>query len=171
MKIGMIVAHQNFRDEEYFAPARIFLDHGVEVVTISTDLSPAQGKLGGVAPVDITLDKVALIAFDAILFIGGPGARVYVDNPLAHQIARDALSSGNVLGAICMAPLILAYAGVLTAKTATIFPGDKVELQSKGVHYSDAPVVQDGKIITADGPASAEAFAHQVLSALGIKRL
>lgn len=172
MKIAMVIAHEKFRDEEYLEPLKIFQDKGLEVVTVSTDKSsPAIGKFGKTATVDLLLSELNPSEYAAVLFVGGPGARIYVEDPNAHKVARDTLASGKVLGAICMAPLILAYSGVLEGKNATVFPSDAKELQSKNVYYSAEAVVVDGALVTADGPQSATAFANEVVEMLALNVL
>ena len=47
-KILMIIAHQNFRDEELLIPKKLFENEGYEVIIASTSLEPAKGMLGAV---------------------------------------------------------------------------------------------------------------------------
>ena len=45
-KVLMIIAHQDFRDEEFKEPYSLFTDEGASVVIASTDTGEAQGMLG-----------------------------------------------------------------------------------------------------------------------------
>ena len=47
MKIAMIMAFKDFRDEEYFTPRRIFNEAGAEVKVVSNQLGTARGADGG----------------------------------------------------------------------------------------------------------------------------
>jgi len=153
MKALLIIAPQNFRDEELF--------HTKE------EPGTIKGMLGRAAKVDIDLRSVRVEDFDAIVFIGGSGASVYYEDPLAHQIARNAVQAGKVLAAICIAPGILAKAGVLKGKKATIWDGDFVKvLEENGAKYTGKAVEIDGKMITANGPPVARDFGQAIVKAL-----
>ncbi len=170
-KIAMIIAKQDFRDEEYFIPRSIFLNEGAKVVTFSTEKGQALGTYGGLTDVDLLLDDLKVADFDALLFIGGAGAAKFIDNEQCHQLAQEAVEQGKVLGAICIAPAILAKAGVLQGKKATVWfsPMDKSAvkiLKEAGAEYLAKPVIVEGKIITADGPLRARQFAEAIVRSL-----
>jgi len=170
-KIAMIIAFRSFRDEEYFIPKEEFEKGGFEVVTVSSEKGTAIGASGGDANVDILMEDLNVEDYDAIVFVGGPGAYKYIDNKEAHRIAKEAIEHNKVLAAICIAPAILARAGVLEGKKATVWSNilDKSAvkiLEENGVIYEEKPVVQDGKIITANGPQAARDFAKKIIEAL-----
>ncbi len=162
-KILMIIAQKGYRDEEYDIPKKTFLDAGFQVVTCSKQKGEAEGKLGGKTQVDIGLDEVNVGEFDAVIFIGGPGAYDYFDDQSAHQIAQNAIKSNKVLGAICIAPVILAKAGVLEGKRATVFESGSQDLEKVGCLVSRNPVEIDGKFITGNGPSAASEFAQKII--------
>ena len=170
-KILMIIAFRDFRDQEYFLPKEIFEKEGFIVKTASTKKGTALGADGGEVEVDFSLDEVDVSQFDAVLFVGGPGALKYLDNEKSYQIAKETLNQEKILGAICIAPVILAKAKVLEGKKATVWssPLDKTGikiLKENGAEYLAQDVVQDGKIITANGPQSAKKFAKKILENL-----
>lgn len=169
--IVLIVAPQDFRDEELFIPRSIFLAEGATVKIASSKKGEAIGSYGGVIGVDLTLEELKVSDFEGIIFIGGSGATKYVEDERCHQIATQALSQGKVLGAICIAPLILARSGVLRGKKATVWssPLDKSAikiLEKEGVEFQKDSVVVDGKIVTANGPLAARKFAQALLEIL-----
>src|SRR3989339_350786 len=123
-KTLMIIAHEMFRDEEYAEPKAVLEKAGFQVTTASSQPGEATGRFGLKAKVDLTLDKVKVDDYDAVLFIGGPGSHGYYHDPLAHRTAKEAVEQGKVLGAICAAPGILANAGLLKGKNATVHEGD-----------------------------------------------
>ena len=104
--------------------------------------------------------------YDAVVFVGGPGSREYFDDPKARQIAKDIISSGKVLGAICAAVGTIAKAGALKGKKATCFSGIADIIKAGGATYTGEGVTVDGKIVTADGPTSAKAFGEALVKAL-----
>lgn len=170
-KVAIIIAFRDFRDEEYFVPKEILERAGVEVKTASSEPGTAIGKLGGEAEVNLTLKDLKPADFDAVLFIGGPGAPKYLDNEISYNIARQALGQGKVLAAICISPTILAKAGVLAGKKATVWSsvldksGVKI-LEENNAVYQDKAVVVDGKIVTANGPDAAKEFGQTIVELL-----
>lgn len=166
-KVLLIIAPENFRDEEYFNTKKVLEDQGIDVTTVSNKLEEIRGMLGGVAKPDLTLDQVDLNQYDAIVFIGGAGAQFYFNNPKALELASEAYNKGKVVAAICIAPVILANAGILKGKKATVWDGEfVVKLESQGATYTGELVTKDGKIITGNGPQAAEEFANEIVKSL-----
>ncbi|MFH1709700.1 MAG: DJ-1/PfpI family protein [bacterium] len=165
MKILMVLASKDFRDPEYHEPKKVLEDSGIKVITTSTSKT-ATGAEGGVVNVDILLKEANANDLDAVAFIGGPGSFDYFDDPKAHQLAKDIISSGKVLGAICAAVGTIAKAGTLKGKKATCFSGIADIIKAGGAAYTGEGVTIDGKIITADGPKSAKAFGEALVLAL-----
>lgn len=171
-KILFIVAKKDFRDIEYFLPAEILRNNGYEIFVGSNDEAgqTALGTDGDQVRIDYNIDSLSVGDFDAIIFVGGPGALVHLDNEKSYQIARQAVKQGKLLTAICIAPVILAKAGVLSGKKATVWssPMDKGAvkiLEENGAIYTEAPVVKD-VLITANGPDAAEPFGQSLIQAL-----
>jgi len=109
-------------------------------------------------PVDLSLAQVQVADYDAVLFIGGLGCEDQWRDEQAHRIAQEAASQGKVLGAAGCAPTILAHAGVLQGKTATVCSGSPpvkhgqdycAVLEGQGAMCSEAEIVRDGWIVTA----------------------
>ena len=170
-KIVMAIAFKDFRDEEYFKPRQIFEAAGAEVKTASNQKGKAMGADGGEVEVDLLVSEVNLAEFDAVVFIGGPGALQYLDNEDSYKLAQETVSENKLLAAICISPVILAKAEVLEGKKATVWTSamDKSAiktLEDSGAVYQDESVVADGRIITAVGPTAAEAFGMKVVEAL-----
>lgn len=167
--IVMIIASVGFQQIEYNVPKEIFTKAGYTVVTASNAPGTAVAKDNSKTTVDITLDAVNVAAYDAIVFIGGPGALEHLDNQTSYAIAQAALKQNKVLAAICISPRILAKAGVLNGKKATGWDSqNELEPIFKQYHatYIKKPVVTDGLIVTGNGPAAAQEFAQAVLDAL-----
>lgn len=170
-KIAIIAAFKNFRDEEYFVVKEILESAGAEIKTASNKKGVAFGADGGEAMVDFLISEVNPLDFDAIVFIGGPGALENLDNEDSYRLARETILQNKVLGAICVSPVILAKAGVLKNKKATVWsnPLDKKPiriLKKEGAVFQDKPVASDGKIITANGPAASRDFANALIVAI-----
>ncbi len=173
--IAFVIAFENFRDEEFFVPYEYLKEKAVcEVFSTKTGL--ARGKLGGTFKIIKLIDEIDTSAFNAIVFIGGPGTPSVRAYPQAVEKAREMHGAGKLICAICWAPTILAKAGVLKEKRATCWVGFDYEfgmqtdkyLEQNGAHYEKKGAVQDGKIITADGPAHATEFAVLIGKAISI---
>jgi len=165
-KVLMVIASRNFRDEEYEQPRKILEGEGATVTIASSSLVPAKGMLGKVVKPDVLLQDAKASDYDAVILVGGSGASEYWDDKTAQALATAAAGAGKVVGAICIAPVTLANAGLLNGKKATVWPDCKPQLKKKGAAVQDAPVVRDGKLVTADGPTSAEAFGREIVKAL-----
>jgi len=167
-KAVMIIANQNFQDDEFAQPKAVLEEAGIQVTVASTSLDEATGMNGLKVKPDILMQNINAGNYDAVLFIGGSGAAVYLDDSVAHKIAKDAVRANKIIGAICIAPVALAKAGVLKGKRATAYPAEenKKALQDNGVNYTARSLERDGNIITADGPASAKIFGEEIKRAL-----
>lgn len=139
---------------------------GVSVVTASLMTGQITGIKGMKTVSDITLAAASASDYDAVVFIGGGGAQVLFNNPDAQKLAKDAEAQEKVIGAICIAPAIVANAGVLKGKKVTSFPSVKMILAAGGAEYTGKAVEVDGKVITANGPEAATEFGEAVLKAL-----
>lgn len=165
-KILMVVAPTNFRDEELQEPREIFQQDGGVVSIASKGVSEAEGMLGARVDVDLDLSEVSVSDYDAVVFVGGTGASVYFDSPEALRIAKEAYEQGKVVGAICIAPSILANSGILSGKKATAFISEEEKLIVGGAQFTGEAVTVDGKLVTADGPTSATAFGQKIVEVL-----
>lgn len=165
-KVVMIIARQQFRDEELRDPKSVLEQAGARVQVASSTLDESQGMLGMKVRPDLLVDSLQVADYDAVIFVGGVGAQEYWANSTAHMIAKRALDSGKVLGAICIAPVTLANAGVLAGKRATVWSSEREKLESVGVQYTGADVEVDGKVITASGPQAAEEFGKSIVKLL-----
>jgi protease I len=162
MRVAMIIAQKGYHPIEYGTSKRILESAKIEVVTASKKYGVCTDNRGDTVEASITLDEIDVSVFDAIIFIGGPGSNVYQHDKEAHRIAKDAVKKKKFLGAICMAPTILAYAGVLKGKKATVWNDDGKQekiFKKNGVIYIKKDVVIDDKIITANAPSATIDFA------------
>jgi len=170
-KILIIIANKDFRDEEYFVTKEILDNAGFVTITASDQENQAIGADGGQASVDLKLENVKVEDYDAIVFIGGPGTLQRLDNQTSYQIIQNTTAQNKLLASICISPIILARAGVLKGKNATVWTStlDKSAakiLKDNGANFIDKLVVQDGKIITANGPEAAKEFGETIKNML-----
>lgn len=158
----LIIAKHGYQDYELKGTRDGLSAAGFEIVIASTDAGPCAGKFGGSEEATVALRNVRVTEYDRIAYIGGPGAGTLKDDSHALRIAREAMEAGLPLGAICIAPTILAAAGVLKGKRATVWDdgqGTQIAfLTSHGALFTGESVTTDGRIVTGSGPDAAEAF-------------
>ena len=163
-KALLVIAPENFRDEEYFHTKEELEKAGVETITASRSVGTCTGMMGGTAEAELGLRDVSVDDYDAIIFVGGGGSAIYFNNPVALDIAKKA--SGKVVAALCIAPTILANAGLLNGVKATAFSSEEGAMRAKGAQWTGEDVTVDGKIITANGPAAARKFGQAIAKAI-----
>jgi protease I len=171
-KILMVIAPKDFRDEELKTPKEIFEANGAAVTVAGITKDNAKGLLGAEITPDVEISHVDAGDYNAVIFVGGPGAQEHLwDNKEAQKLARESNKKGNITGAICLAPVVLARAGVLEGKEAAVFKSDdtKAEFESSKVKYTKKMVAVSGKIVTANGPEAAKAFALKIVEMMKIK--
>jgi len=167
-KILIVIAFQDFRDEEYFVPKEILEKNGFTVETVSSKVGLAIGVEGGAIEVSKTAKEIETKNYDGVIFVGGPGMTEELDNLDFQKLARDFNQENKLVSAICIAPVLLAKSKLLENKRATVWssPLDKSAikiLKENGSIYVDQPVVVDGKIITANGPEAAKDFGEAIV--------
>jgi protease I len=170
-KILMVVAFKDFKDEEYFVTKEVLEKAGYLIETTSSQKGIALGTEGGEAIVTVLPKEINPQNYKAIVFVGGSGMEKELDNQEFQKLAQEFVKTDKIAAAICIAPALLAKAGVLTNKTATVWssPLDKSAVQilkNNGAIYEDQSVVQDEKIITANGPDAAQEFGKAIVSLL-----
>ena len=172
-KILMIIAHENFRDEEFNVHYKQFAGEGIEVTVASTEKGKAKGMFGTTFDVRYSVDEVNEADFDGVVFVGGMGTPSVRANMRAVEIAKNS-AHHKVLSAICWAPTILAKADVVRGKKVTVWLGDDPEygmktskvMENAGATFVNKEVVTDGNIVTGNGPNAAEKFADAVMEKL-----
>jgi protease I len=162
-KIVMIIAPERFRDEELFITKEELEKAGHETVIASSVKGICPGSRGGFATATLTLNEVQAGDYDAVVFVGGGGSRIYFANEEALRIAREMYKKKTtVVAAICLAPVILANAGVLKGKNATVAGTEARTIESKGAKYTGPGVTVDGNIVTGNAPKSSRLFGQKI---------
>lgn len=161
-KVLLIIPPEQFRDEELFETKEELERAGCQTVIASTIAGACAGMLGGRASSDLTLNRVQPDDYEAVVFIGGLGSRLYFHNEKAWQLAQEMHRRGKLVAAICLAPVILANAGLLAGKKATVAGSEANTIESRGAQYTGAGVTVDGQIVTGNGPKSARLFGRRI---------
>jgi PfpI family intracellular protease len=166
----MVVAPKDFEDVELYLPKTLLEINGANI-TVASTTAKALGLNGSTCTTDILISNAKAKDYDAIVIVGGTGviSSLWDDKDLRNLI-KDANKEKKIIGAICAAPPILARAGILKDKKATMFPwSDGIkELTKNGAIYVDKEVVVSGNIITGRNPDASVAFGLKLCEELKI---
>ncbi len=160
--ILMIIAPDHFRDEELFETQAAIEKAGFKTVLASTHKGECIGTKGGKAIAEIEIDKVKSNDYQSVVFVGGNGSKVYFKHEYAHQIAQEVYAQGKIVSAICIGPVILAEAGLLKNKKATVYESEIITIKDLGATYTGESVTQDGLVITGNGPSASSLFGRTI---------
>ena len=136
---------------------------------IQVDMVGWAESVRGSHAITVEMDQVwplSLAPYDMVVLPGGmPGAATLRDQEDLVRALKNHHQAGKLVAAICAAPIALAQAGLLADKTYTCYDG--FEQQITDGHYVKELVVVDDRVITSRGPASALAFAYELVDQLG----
>ncbi|WP_018341529.1 DJ-1/PfpI family protein [Cytophaga aurantiaca] len=161
-RIVMLLASEKFRDCEFIVPKAFFEQSGIKVRVASTKLT-ATGRFGFSVSSDVLIEYLNPADYDGIFFVGGAGSIEYIDNIKAKAVFEKFLELKKPIAAICAAPRNFLKWGLLKGKKCTGFNKDGV-FSSMAKEYGaiglpEEEVVEDGLILTANGPEASEACA------------
>lgn len=161
----MIFVHlaEGFEETEAVTTVDILRRAGLDAEFVSvTGERAVKGVHGITVTADSLIEEADYGGCGMMVLPGGlPGAYNLREHKLLCRKLAAFAEEGKALAAICAAPLVLGSLGILAGKKAAIYPGMEEEL--RGAEALDVPVVRDGNIITAQGPASAMKFAIAIV--------
>ncbi len=170
MNVLMVVAPIDFRDEELLDPKDALEEAGHQVTVGSLTRGKCSGVKGTQVPATVALAEARPDDYGALVFVGGDGARVLFDDPSAQKLSKEMRKQQKIVAAICIAPVILARAGVLVHRHVSVFPTERIEIAEHGAFPVTAPVTIDDNVVTANGPVAAKAFGAQLVSMLARRK-
>ena len=162
----VVVADAGFEDIELSTVRDGLVEAGYRPVIASAAGGEALGSGGSSVVTDMKLADAVAADFVGVALIGGSGSAQYLDDAGLHALLRETVKTDKPVGAICLAPVILARAGLLKGREATVWKDNRAELEQAGCSKVGTGVVVDGTIVTADGPDSSEGFRDALLSSL-----
>lgn len=169
MKVVLAVAPDKFRDEELAEPVAALKKAGIAFDIASTRPGTCTGMLGAKVSAGIEFGDIKPADYDGLIIIGGSGSQAYLwEADLLVRLAIHFHETGKVVAAICLAPVVLARAGILKGKNATVYESQSsiFEMRKGKAVLRPQPVIKDGRIITANGPEAAKEFAAAVIAEL-----
>ncbi|MBP3774257.1 MAG: DJ-1/PfpI family protein [Bacteroidaceae bacterium] len=145
----------------------VFVRHsGISLVTVSvTGNHRVVGAHGVPFTADALLNEVDFSSIQMLVMPGGiPGADNLSKSKDVNRIVKQFYDQGKWIAAICAAPLVLGKLGLLKGKRITCYPG--FESYMEGAEIIGENSVVDGKLITANGPASGMYFGYNIVAQL-----
>lgn len=158
----MIIPPERFRDEELYITKEELENEGHLIVIASTKTGIIQGSRGGSIKSELNIDDVKTEDYMAVVFVGGGGSKLLFNNQTAIRIAKKMNDENKVISAICLAPVILANAGILMNKKATVAGTEVKAIESKGAFYTGPGVTVDGNIVTGNAPKASRLFGKKI---------
>ena len=166
----LIMASDGFEQDELFVPLELLRAEGCAVALAAPTTMPIQATVlddpGRTIRPDLTIAAADAAEWDALLL---PGGLINPDHlrarPEAVALVAGFATAGKPIGAICHGPWLLIEADLLRGRRATGWRSIRTDLRNAGGLVSDGPVVRDGKLVTAVGPADSAAFADALLAA------
>jgi len=167
----IIVAQDGFKDVEYGTTRSVLEGAGAKITVASNKAGLCKGVDGLEIKSELGFGsgKIDLSSYSAVVLIGGPGTiKYFYHNKDIIALVKDAQSQDKVIGAICLAPGVVAEAGILNGKKATVFDSSDARklFDDNGVKYTGDAITVEGKIITANGPSAAEDFGKRLVELL-----
>lgn len=147
---AVIITGPGFQDEEFIYPYYRLLEAGFKVDVATKGKAVVYGKYG--IPANPTADTADLREpdYDLVILPGGHEApdRVRQDKNVLEFVGQMN-EKRKVVAAICHGPWILISAKVIKDRKATCYVGMADDVRNAGALYVDAPVVEDGNLVTA----------------------
>ena len=164
----MLIPPGEFSDPEYFEPKRVFESEGFTVVTASTGTGKIPSIQGGWAVSDLALQMADPREYEAVVLVGGRGAREYFRDKKVHSLLQGFQDLGKPIAALSISPNTLANAGLLEGRNATVQPEEELisNLRDNGAKYTGLEITIDRNIITAAGPKVAGQLAGEIINML-----
>lgn len=167
-RVLIVIAPRDFNDDELLQPIRHFEDNDITFEIISSMKGMAVGMKGGKVLIEHTIEEAEVKgpdSYSALFIVGGNGSpyHLWPDKNL-EKVVRKFDIAEKIIGAICLAPVVLAKAGVIKGKSVTSWSDDTAidELIKNGAIFKPDPIVVDGRIITANGPLAASGFGEKL---------
>jgi DJ-1 family protein len=155
-KTALLVLADGCEELEVASPIDVLRLCGIQVTVAGlTGKQSVKCARGMIVVPETSLADVRDESFDVIVMPGGhDGSDLIAQSDLVIEILKQQDHRGGLIAGICGSPKALERGSIGFGRRITSYPLWKNQL-SKNYNYSDDPVVQDGNLITARGPAQA----------------
>ncbi len=161
-----VLFSKGFEEMEAVTPIDMLRRAGVEVSLVGVTEMQVTGAHGMTLQMDIPLSEVSLDEAEMLILPGGLGC---VDGIMgssdALTLVEKVAERGGWVAAICAAPTILSYLGLLDRRRAVCYPtlSDKM---GSAVVQTGHRVVVDGRFVTAQAAGASVRFGYRLIACL-----
>jgi protease I len=163
----IIISPKQFSEKELFTIKTGLENAGHITVIASISKGLCSSSRQSTIAATQSLSEVETTDYNGVVFIGGRGSIALVTNDDALRIAAEMSQANKITAAICLAPAILANAGVLENRRATVAKTEVKTLESKNAKYTGPGLMVDGNIITGSGPDYSKRLVKAIIARLG----
>lgn len=162
-KTALVIVSELSEELEVASPIDFLRLCNVKVTVAGLNgISPVKCARGLIVVPEIQLYDVRNETFDVIIMPGGRFGSDYIaESEIVGEMLRNQDQRGGFIAGICGSPKALLKNRIGFGKQITSYPTSKDKL-CKDYQYSENPVVQDGNIITARGPAQALLWSRKI---------
>lgn len=150
-----------FEEIEAISSIDILRRAGLEVTTVCVGSEPfVAGAHGVIVKADKNISELDLTERpEMLVFPGGATSteRMLFNKRMENYILAVAADESVKVAAICAAPSVIGFYGLLRGRRATCYPGYEDRLI--GAIHADESVVRDGRFLTGVGPGVSIEFA------------
>jgi 4-methyl-5(b-hydroxyethyl)-thiazole monophosphate biosynthesis len=164
---ALIVLADGFEEIEALTVVDILRRSGIEVTIAGLVSTMVDGSHKIRVMAEKKLNEVKTADYDAIILPGGSGYKNLMNSKAVLDMLKEFDKKGKLIAAICAAPTVLAKAGLLDKRIATVYPG----LEKQIPRPRDAKIVVDGNIVTSRSPGTAMIFALKIVEILAGKSI
>ena len=164
----LIPLAEGFEELEAVALIDVMRRGGIEVRVAYLE-DEMQGNLvlganGITIKAETSIKNVIVDDFDMMVLPGGwGGTHALAENARVQELLRE-FKAKKIVGAMCAAPFALKQAGVL-GERYTAYPGAVDEIGHPG-YVADEKVIEDGNVMTSQGPGTAVCFGLAIVRRL-----
>ncbi|MDQ3804429.1 MAG: DJ-1/PfpI/YhbO family deglycase/protease [Acidobacteriota bacterium] len=165
-----ILIENHFEDSEFEIPRAALERAGAEVTVLGSRTNEKYtGKQMKVSvEADATTTDARASDFDAVVIPGGMAPDKMRTNMKTVRFVQDAFNQGKLVAAVCHGPQVLIEGDLLRGRRATGFRAIRKDMENAGANYENAPLVEDGNLLTSRRPADLPLFAAALLRRLGL---
>jgi protease I len=165
-----ILIENHVEDSEFSIPRAALERAGAEVTVLGSRTNEKYtGKQMKVSvQADATTTDARASDFDAVVIPGGMAPDKMRTNMKTVRFVQDAFGQGKLVAAVCHGPQLLIEGELLRGKRATGFRAIRKDMENAGASYENAPLVEDGNLLTSRRPADLPIFTAALLRRLGL---
>ncbi len=168
MKILIAIPETGYHDKELSLSLAVFEHNKAGYDFASNHAGYAKGTFGGRVNVPYSFEDIILHKeeeYDALAILGGNGATAHFWNSRdLLELVKIMRMHKKVIGGISTAPVVMARAGIMKKRPATVISGPPIrELMKMDVKYEDKPFVFLDRIVTVRDPNDGKRFAELIV--------